>query len=243
MSSPPQLAPHPQEKERKDFLTDFESKWKAPKLLRTHSKRILKEYYSKKQGRDGTRALCYLCNIEFGIDSLQIHHLDHDRTNNQLSNISPACGPCNNDERSNWLAASYAEHASVITPREKENAQIAEMDQERLKKQAPLTTQLKIMYKRETLEYLIQYVTDEKDFDQVVADVEARSNCSHQKAIEYVDSYSRSSFSPWRQWTNLTLGQRIARRPGWDAAKYATPEYKAALANVQRRQREAQNQG
>lgn len=231
--------PRPREKDSHEKMAEFELGWKPPSLLRPEQKKKLKQYYSLKQGRDGTRALCCFCNKEFGIQDLEIHHKDHKRINNQLSNLELACGPCNRDERAQWMAAYYAQQRSVITAKEKENTTesetLAQADRSRLIKQAPLTTQMKIRYKQQALEYLIEYVKYEKDFDLAVADVEALTGCSHQKAIEYLDSFSRSSFSPWRQWQSQA-GQRIAPRDGWNAAKYATEEYKQAMKAVRDRQ-------
>ena len=197
------IRPVSREKERSDFLETFESAYKAPRLLRPMHKQAIKQYLSVKQNRDGTRALCCFCNVEFGINQLQIHHKDHDRTHNQLSNIDASCEPCNNDERKTWLAASYASRASVITPLKKENDKemetIEKQEERRLLKQAPSTMQQTVKYKQQALDYLIEYVKEAKDFETAVSDVEAITGCSHAKAIEYIDAFSRSVFSPFYQ--------------------------------------------
>jgi Tfp pilus assembly protein PilP len=211
--------------------------------LKPAHKRKIKEYTAKKQNREGETCCCEECGTLFGFSELKIHHIDHNRRNNQLSNVRVFCENCNNEDLRKWMSAvnraRYADRAPLPTPKDKEkstNAEtISQADKSRLIKQAPLTTQMKIRYKQQTLEYLIEFVKSEKEFDQVVADIEAITGCSHQKAIEYADSFSRSPFSAWRQWVSPATGQRIAPREGWPAAKYATEEYKAALKAVQDR--------
>lgn len=211
------IAPHPIEKE----IISFEQTWTAPFNLKTSHKTALKRYFSLKSGRDGIRGLCFACNVEYGISQLQIHHIDHDRRNNQLSNIQPACQPCNDDERRVWLSqraatSGEAHHYGIQLKREndKEKEKANELLQEQLLKQAPTTFQKSVSYKKQTLAYLVQHVTDAKGFDQAVADVEAITGCSHAKAVEYLNAYSMSSFAGWRQWFSGENGQFIAPRPG-----------------------------
>jgi hypothetical protein len=230
------IVPHPREKDRLDFLTNFENDWKPPSLLRPVQKRKIKEYYSQKQGRDGTRALCCFCNKEFGIEDLVIHHRDHNRTNNQLSNTPPACGPCNNEERKEWLRASHARRASVITPlnkqTENESEQLTEIQQERILKKAPWTSQRKVLYRQKILIHLITRVKTPTPFYQVVADCEAVSECSHDKAIEYLDAFSNSYYAPYAKFQDGDGDWMLKPRPGWDM-KIATEEFKKAWKAVQ----------
>lgn len=224
------IQPVPREEERMSWLAEFEIKWKSVRLLRPNHKLAIKQYYSLKQGHDGTVALCYFCKKQFSIHDMQIHHCDHDRTNNQLSNVPPACGACNNEDKARYMAAEYshlyANRASVIALKREnttESESIEKSEQARLLKQAPLTTQLKMRYKQEALAYLIEYVKDQKLFDVAVADVESITGCSHVKAIEYLDAYSVSGFAPFRQWLNEN-GQWIAPRQDSEAYKRAVEQ-------------------
>lgn len=226
-SAPHVIAPHPIEKE----IISFEQTWTAPFNLKTSHKTSLKRYFSLKSGRDGTRALCFSCNVEFGISQLQIHHIDHDRRNNQLSNIAPACQPCNDDERRVWLSqcaanpgAAHQYGSQLKRENEKMQEQAEKLLQAELLKQAPTTFQKAVSYKTQTLAYLVQHVKDVKSFDQAVADVEAITGCSHNKAIEYLNGFSMSSFAGWRQWFDGQNGQWIAPRPG--------PAYDKACSQV-----------
>lgn len=216
-TSPGYIAPTSVEKE----IISFEQTWTAPFNLKTSHKTAIKRYFSLKSGRDGTRALCFACNVEFGISQLQIHHIDHDRRNNQLSNIQPACQPCNDDERRVWLsqrAANPGEAHQYGIQLKRENERLSEeaekILQAELLKQAPTTFQKSVSYKQQTLVYLVQYVKEPKSFDQAVADVEAITGCSHAKAVEYLNAFSMSSFAGWRQWFSGENGQFIAPRPG-----------------------------
>ena len=209
--------------EEKERIILFEKCWQAPFNLRPHQKEAVKRYWSIKQGRDGTRALCFFCNIEFGISQLQIHHIDHDRRNNQLPNIPPACESCNNDERRVWLAERMRHHGAahhIGTQLNKEKDSDMQRDQAdkllqaELLKQAPTTFQKSVDYKRQALKYLVQHVKEPRSFDQAVADIEAITGCSHNKAIEYLNGFSMSSFAGWRQWFSGENGQWIAPRPG-----------------------------
>lgn len=209
--------------EEKERIILFEKTWQAPFNLRPHQKLDIKRYFSLKQGRDGTRALCFQCNQEFGFRQLQIHHIDHNRRNNQLSNIELACEGCNNEERKVWLSERMRHHGAahhIGTQLNKEKNSDMQQDkaneilQAELLKQAPTTFQKSVSYKREALKYLVQHVKDQKPFDQAVADVEALTGCSHSKAIEYLNGFSMSSFAGWRQWFSGETGQWIAPRPG-----------------------------
>lgn len=224
------------EKERDVWLAEFERTWKAPRLLRPKHKAAIKQYYSIKQGRDGTRTICYFCGMEFANGQLQIHHIDHNRTNNQLSNVPPACESCNNDERKEWLAASYAKRAPVITLLKKENETDPESIQkalsERLLKEAPTTFQKSKQYKHRTLVYLLQNVKFPKLFDVAIADVVAITGCSYSKAIEYLNGFSQSFYAPFDQWFDEGT-QYIGPRKGWDEGKYATEEYRAAKRELE----------
>lgn len=199
--------------------------------LRPNHKQALKRYFSLKSGRDGSRTLCYSCNMEFGNAQIEIHHVDHNRRNNQLSNVLPACRPCNDDERRTWLSelnrSSHAAHHIGTQAKEKEIMKdIAnELLQQELLKQAPTTFQKSVSYKQQTLAYLVQYVKEQRSFDQAVADVEALTGCSHAKAIEYLNGFSMSSFAGWRQWFDGESGQWIAPRPG--------PAYDKAVSSVE----------
>ena len=213
--APVNIAPHPIEKELNSFLES----WQAPKYLRPQHKKAIKWYYSVKQGRDGTRALCFMCNTDYGFKQLQIHHIDHNRQNNQLSNVTLACEGCNNEERKVWLsersaAPNAAYNIGSQLNKEKDNEQAEKLLQEQLLKQAPTTFQKSVRYKQETLVYLVRHVKEQKPFDQAVADVEALTGCSHAKAIEYLNAFSMASFAVWRQWFSGEKGQFIAPRPG-----------------------------
>lgn len=242
----PALPIHPlsREEERRIWLENFEKNWKSVRELRPNHKLAIKQYYSLNQGHDGGVALCYYCKAQFGIKALQIHHLDHDRRNNQLSNIVPACEPCNEDEKSRWMSEynrrAYVERVSLPLPKEKENeigaTKKQEIDQQRLVKQAPLTTQLKLKYRHEVLKLLIKEVmghnhrNNRKNFDELIADTVFLVGCSQAKAIEYVDSFTISVFAPFRQWTDQS-GTWIGVREGWNET-YATDEYKKALSEL-----------
>lgn len=223
--APQIIVPHPKEKE----IISFEETWTAPMNLRPKHKKELKRYFSLKSGRDGSRSLCYSCNMEFGNEQIEIHHIDHDRRNNQLSNVLPACRPCNDDERRIWLSeinrSSHAAH-HIGTQLKKEKTTNKEVEQankllqQELLKQAPTTFQKSVSYKQQTLAYLVRYVKEAKQFDQAVADIEALTGCSHAKAIEYLNAFSISVFAGWRQWFNGESGQWIAPRngPAYDRA-------------------------
>lgn len=211
--APDGIAPHPREIEAAQQVAKFEETWKAVSLLKPPQKERLKGYWSLKQGRDGTRVMCYFCHVEFGLKQIQIHHHDHDRTNNQLSNLAPACEPCNNDERARWLSERNRNTypaAGSVTIDQKEREQNCEIDEARLLKQAPYTTQKKVEYRQKALDYLLEYVIRPTDFDNVVGDIEALTGCSHNKAIEYADSFTCSPrFSPFRKWMGLENPQQI----------------------------------
>jgi 5-methylcytosine-specific restriction endonuclease McrA len=202
----------------------FERSWLAPKNLRPEHKRQLKYYWSKKQGRDGTEVMCSTCKVVFGFEQIQVHHIDHNRKNNQLSNIQPACEGCNNDERAQWMSetrkGTRTPHhiGSAMLKKENDTMEATKILQEQLLRQAPPTFQKKFEYMTKTIAYLTEYVKEPKPFDTAVADVEALTGCQHAKAIEYLNGLSVSVFAPWRQWTDQS-GQWIAPRTGSEAYK------------------------
>jgi hypothetical protein len=160
-----------------------------------------------------------------------------------LSNIQALCEPCNNKERAAYIATCYAKRAAVCNSKkqtESESKQLTETEKKRLIKKAPWTTQLKIEYRHITLVYLLEHVKDGKHFNIAVADVEALASCSHDKAIEYLDAFSNSAFAPYAKRTldkeQNEIDPIIEPRRHWDAAKYATEEYKKALQVVNDKQ-------
>jgi len=222
-------APYSREEERIDWLQEFERAWYPVLELKPWHKEKVKRYYAIQQKQEGRTIICQKCGKLCGFEGTQIHHPDHNDRNNVLSNLRVYCDACNEEEKKEWLRTlakrRHVDRATLPTPKEKENTSIAESDQARLIKQAPLTTQLKIHYKQETLDYLIRYVKSSRLFDDAVADIEAITGCSHAKAIEYLDALSRSSFAPFRQWMPEAGQQWIAPREGSEAYKKALADY------------------
>lgn len=204
----------------------------AKKRLRPRDKTKIKRIISYWQGYDGKIARCELCNdtVPVDIKDLTVHHPDENPSNNDIYLLMVAHHACNSSEHQRTRASA---NLDILTDLKKENMTdgeiVAKATSERLLKEAPTTFQKSKQYKQQALVYLLQYVRDSKVFDVVVADIEAITGCSHNKAIEYLNGYSLSGFAPFRQWISQN-GQYIAPREGWDAAKYGTEEYKAALA-------------
>lgn len=220
-TAPHRIPPPSREKQ----ISLFEQEWRQVNELKPWHKEAIKQYFSFKQGRDGTRGLCCFCNVDFGFRQLQIHHIDHNRKNNQLSNVQVACEGCNNEERKVWLAerarAHNATHRIGAQLKRENNSDMQEAEkllQEQLLKQAPTTFQKSVSYKKQVLAYLTEYVKEKKSFDTATADVEALTGCSHAKAIEYLNAFSLSVFAPWHQYSNES-GQWIMPRQGSEAYK------------------------
>ena len=49
-------------------------------------------YQKRKLRRSGLPEVCQWCGTE---DNTEIHHIDHDRANHDLSNLTWLCGTCN----------------------------------------------------------------------------------------------------------------------------------------------------
>lgn len=239
-------------RERKEIF-----EWRAVLELRPAHKLRLKQYIAKKQGTEGQTVRCEQCGNLVKFADARIHHIDHNTRNNQLANLRVYCESCNNEEKAKWLSevnkAYYARTTSLCNTKERENTTttIGETEQTRLLKQAPLTTQLKIRYKQQTLDYLLQYVTKPMLIENVIADVEALTECSHQKAIEYVDSYCNSvHFSPFKKWIGSeekwkgqtegkhSIAEWIAPRTIEDGKK-SSPAYAKALEEYKKRKEQA----
>lgn len=237
--------PPPLERERAARITNFEQGWRAVLELRPKHKLALKEHTALKQHHDGQVCACEQCGKVLGFKELQIHHIDHNERNNQLSNLRVFCIECNNNEHAEYLkqkhTAAHVVSEPLLNPKEKENNRIADADQERLIKQAPWTTQLRIRYKRQALDYLLEYVTKATLLDNVVADIVALTECSKAKALEYLDDYSNSPrFSPFRKWLGAeneedgTRAEWIAPRTIEDGAK-PHPVYAKAIEDYRNR--------
>lgn len=234
----------------------IENKWIAVQELKKGHKLTIKQYASLVQGHEIGRALCYFCHKQFGYGDLEIHHKDHNKRNNQLSNVTPACGPCNNEERAQWLAV---ENKKVRTPTDTLLTQQKQTDEgvvvqkqhdesETLKR-APWPCQKKVGYRHKALVHLIRLIKagvldNGREFDTLVYDIETLSGCSHDKAIEYLNGWSISSYAPLAKYRANTEGEdpneigsgefMIKAKKDWNQEAYATDEYKKALAEVER---------
>lgn len=229
----PMIDPTLREKERMIWAENFVANWKAPRLLSKPQKDNIKKYLSIMQGRDGTRVLCCFCNKEFGTPDAEVHHKDHDRTHNKLEDLEASCRPCNQADKAVWMKqmASCIKKGGSVISQKKENEAEDATAAKRLEEQAMAaipTTRMKLRYTSTVLAYLTVYVTEPREFDSCVADVEAITNCSHQKAIEYLNARSLSPFAGWRQYTvNGTTS--IAPRKGETGQSNA---YARALAEA-----------
>jgi hypothetical protein len=241
------IPPHPREKERLAWIENFERTWYPVVELRPSHRFRLKEYTMKKQKQEGQTVRCELCGKLCDYFGTQIHHPDHNDRNNHLSNIRVYCDVCNEAEKKVWLSQlmKARHHAPVDTttlcsPKEKQTEAITEEQKERILRKAPWTSQKKVEYRHKILVHLIGSVT-ETDADEAqsfyshVADAEAITGCSHDKAIEYLDAFSTSYYAPFQK-VHLKNGDvKIVRRLSWNP-KFATEEYKKAMDEVQEEQ-------
>lgn len=215
--------PPPEAKRLIEFYS--QKKW-----MKKEDKKLAKTIISLWQGYSGDVALCELCNDKqpLAIGRLTIQHPDGDRDNNDINILQTAHHECNSSE--DKRRRGKPDHCYPLK-KEKEIEKIttnaSENLQEQLLRQAPSTFQHSKRYKQETLAYLIQHVTDRKGFDEAVADIEAKTGCSHQKAIEYLNHYSLSKFSPFAIAT-IYSEQFIVPRDKWEAGKYQKEEYEEA---------------
>jgi hypothetical protein len=238
---PNAIPPHSREKERLFELENFEKGWFPVRELRPPHKLRLKKYTAKKQKQEGQTCICEQCGKLCGFSGVQIHHRDHDTRNNQLPNLAVFCDVCNEDEKKRWLSQlmksrhhTQADTTTLRSPKEKEIEAISEEQKERILRKAPWTSQKKVEYRHKILVHLIENIKGPITFYGLVADSEAISGCSHDKAIEYLDAFSNSVYSPYAKFQDDDNDWMLKPRTGWDV-KYATEEYKNALKEVQDR--------
>lgn len=229
------LGTHPKEAQIEEFVKS----WKAPQRLRTSHKRDLKEYFSLKQGYDGNTANCELCGKLFEIRQLQIHHLDHVINHNELSNLMPACQACNDEERGRWMASTRGSLSNQLKKEnqiQKTGLTADQIQQLQLLKQAPTTFQKSVEYKQQTLAYMVEYVKEATEIEELAWDIVAIAGCSYTKAVEYINSYSRSNRSPFRQWESQ---EKLFVAPReWVGTDPRTAEMDKTLRQIEERRHE-----
>lgn len=219
------IAPTPQTREKEIYL--IEQTWRPVFDLKPKHKETIKRYWSLKQGRDGTRALCCMCNVEFVIGQLQIHHPDHNRRNNQLSNTLPCCEQCNNEERADWLRKQYSTtptDTASLPKSEKENTTDSATDrklaEDKILAQTP-TLKYSRKYKALAQQFLLSACKDgPRQRDKLVQDFVSYTalfdpdniGCSDLKAGEYIDDLSLGVFAGWKQFPTVS-GPMIEAKP------------------------------